>query len=173
MTARTRIPALTVWRPWTTCFLLPRPVAKRAENRSWTTDYRGPLWLHGGLRWDRSAFAVAARAVRALGACVTVGRATVCLDPDMVLSTTHADHPAGLVALAELVDVCSASADADRLRCDCGPWAFPGQHHWILGETIVALPEPVPCAGHQRLWTPPADIDATARAQLGQVRAWT
>jgi hypothetical protein len=38
-------PALSVRQPWTELLISGR---KSIEIRTWTTDYRGPLWLHAG-----------------------------------------------------------------------------------------------------------------------------
>lgn len=164
-----RIPALTLWRPWTSCFTLPQPVAKRVENRPWTTRYRGAMFLHAGKRWDSSAFAVARRAVDSIGAAVQVGAVTVCLDVDALLSPNPADHPTGIVAVAELADICSASVGTDLLVCACGPWAFPDQHHWLFAADVQALPEPVEVSGAQGLWWPQSGVASATRAQLAEV----
>ena len=42
----------------------------------------------------------------------------------------------------------------------CGPIG------WVL-TNVVALPEPVPCRGFQKLWTLLADVERTVLAQLG------
>lgn len=155
-----RIPALTLWRPWTTCFTaLPEPVAKRHENRSWGTSYRGPVFLHAGQRWDPHALRVARQIVQQSG-----------LNLDALLSASQSDHPTGIVAVAELRDVCSGSRWSRSIRCGCGPWAAPGQRHWRFADVRV-LPQPVPCRGGQQLWYPPADALAAVREQLAEVVA--
>lgn len=159
VTARRRraIPAVTLWRPWTACFTdLPRAWAKRPENRGWATKHRGLIYLHGGKRFDPAAAEVAARVMAAAAA-----------EPvDLTFLARKDAHPTGIVAIADLTGVCSASASSPRRKgCDCGPWAFPGQHHWLFGN-VVKLPNPLPCNGSQQLWEPAPDVDAAARAQL-------
>ena len=157
-----RIPALTLWRPWTACFTaLPEHAAKRHENRSWGTSYRGPVFLHAGQRWDSTALQVARRIVRQFDDG---------LDVDRLLPAGPAAYPTGVVAVADLVAVCSLSRWSASHRCDCGPWAFPGQWHWRFAN-VRALPEPVPCRGAQQLWYPPADVVAAVEAQLAEAVA--
>lgn len=153
-----RIPALTLRRPWPACFLLP-VAPKRAENRTWKTSYRGPVFLHGGRRWEPAAIDLAVQILHdEVG--LLMGRGLMPL-----LSRDKADHPVGLVAVADLVGICSASADSDQLACDCGPWGFPGQHHWLF-DNARPLAEPVPCPGRLSLWYPdPADA-AKARLEV-------
>ena len=146
-----RIPALTLRRPWPACFTDLRVRPKRRENRPWTTGYRGPVWLHAGLRWDDGGWLLAVK----LGAT-----------PD--LSANPDDHPVGVVALADLVGVCAASRDADRLACDCGPWAFPGQYHWRF-DNVRKLTGAVPCAGRQQLWLPSPETAESALQLVPQL----
>jgi hypothetical protein len=37
--------ALTIWQPWASLIV---EGSKDIENRSWSTDYRGPLLIHAG-----------------------------------------------------------------------------------------------------------------------------
>jgi hypothetical protein len=153
-------PALTLWRPWTTCITggpgsrgIEEQLAKRVENRTWATRYRGELWLHAGTRFDDAAFDWLYDTI--VGA---------------YLSSDPADHPTGVVALVDVVDVCTrqldqgAGIDFFGKTC-CGDWAAAGQAHWNFTNVRV-LPEPVPCRGGQRLWRLPADVEAACRAQL-------
>lgn len=153
-----RTPALTLWRPWTACITdLPAEWAKRVENRGWVTRYRGPVWLHAGKRFDDNALDLADEIGR--------GRARLPIEPD--------DHPTGIVALVDLVDVCTkffGEYDFFGTTCDCGPWAFSGEAHWRIAN-VRKLAESVPCRGAQQLWTLPADVEAACRAQLEAVSA--
>lgn len=144
----TRIPAFTIWRPWARCFTaLPTPVAKRVENRRWTTHYRGPMWIHAGQRW----------APAALPAIASIAEELKLLGVGRWISEHRDDHPTGFVAVAGLVDICTASADADELRCGCGPWAFPAQNHWRFADDLDVLPDVIPGPGAQGLWWPKTD----------------
>jgi hypothetical protein len=144
-------PALTLWRPWAACFTMPpEAVAKRVENRTWVTRYRGDVWLHAGLTFDADAFGVIDEIVPG------------------VIPHDPAQHPGGIVALAELVDVCTkqlTTFDFFGPGCECGKWAFPGQAHWQF-ENVRVLPEPVPGPGGRSLWKPADDVEALCRAQM-------
>ncbi len=43
------IPAISIRQPWAELILLGK---KTIELRSWSTDYRGQLWLHTGLKGE-------------------------------------------------------------------------------------------------------------------------
>ena len=45
-------PIITVRQPWATAIF---QLGKNVENRTWSTDYRGRLWIHSGLRADAEA----------------------------------------------------------------------------------------------------------------------
>jgi hypothetical protein len=127
-----RIPALSLWRPWTTAITHG---SKRVENRQWTTSYRGPLYLHGSQRWDACAAVLAAE-----------------------LGDNPAEWPEaapGVAAVVDLVDVCTAGRTGRE--CDCGPWAMSGQCHWRLDNARV-LSQPVFCRGKQGLWWPVGEL---------------
>jgi hypothetical protein len=168
----TRIPALTLHRPWTSCFTdIPGPAAKRIENRSWVTGYRGPIYLHAGKAWDDGAVHLANRIWAGAGRHHMVGSVRVSLATDEpALSAESANHPTGVVAEADLTGICTASLTTAELECDCGPWAFPGQTHWQFGD-VRKLGQPVPCRGAQQLWRLPAHVEVAVRAQLGAVAA--
>lgn len=150
-----RTPALTLWRPWVACITdLPETYAKRVENRGWVTGYRGDVWLHAGKKFDDEAVYLA----RENG-----GGNLISPDPAL--------HPVGVVALVELVGVCTkmfGEFDFFGSPCDCGPWSFPGEAHWQIAN-VRKLAEPVPCRGAQQLWMLPADVEAACRAQLEAV----
>lgn len=142
--------ALSVARPWSTLIV---EAGKRAENRSWTTHYRGPLLLHASQAWRPDAWRWCAEQGIGLG--------------DM--PTTKAGHPTGIVAVTVLWDVCGESV-AGR-PCSCGPWAMPGQHHWRL-DTVLPLTEPIQTSGALGLWRPPADLVDAALERLGPAPVW-
>jgi hypothetical protein len=145
--------ALSITRPWPA--LIVR-CGKRAENRSWTTRYRGPMLLHAAQSWEPMALTLAAQAQWRLGEDLGVDR----------LSRRNADHPTGIVAVVELVGVCDVTVGTDLGAClQCGPWAFAGQYHWCLDQ-VRPLPEPVPCRGALGLWTAPPDVVEQVNAQL-------
>lgn len=48
---------------------------------------------------------------------------------------------------------------------ECTPWSLPGHFHHVLDE-VTALPLPIPWAGAQGLWVPPAALMDRVREQL-------
>lgn len=45
--------ALSIQQPWAYAILY---LGKRVENRTWHSDFRGPIYIHAGLRVDRDSF---------------------------------------------------------------------------------------------------------------------
>lgn len=123
---------LTLWRPWPALIVVGHPAAKNVENRTWDTTWRGPVAVHAGTAWDRTAETVAAQAGIPAG--------LVSFDP--------ADHPTGIYVVVDVVDVCSAAMSGEP--CDCGPWAAAAHRHWRLQH-----PRPVrhvTATGRQGWW---------------------
>ena len=115
-----RVLGLTMRRPWASLMLIPEQLSgKTVENRSWATDYRGPVVLCAGSRVDAAGMAAAERAG---------------LD-----SRWHSEQ-GGWLGAAVLVDVHPA-----RRRC-CEPWGHSGRadtpcYHWVFrGAARLALP---------------------------------
>lgn len=154
-----RLYALTIRNPWASAIASGQ---KLVENRSWMSHHRGMFAIHSSaspgttLEKERAIYRVAAFSG---------------LDPRTVAATMQ---PNGAVlAVARLERVCSDSRlnpYESNLRCDCGPWAMPGQRHFILSD-VRKLKEPVPCTGFQRFWTLPDAAYAAVRDQLEGARA--
>jgi hypothetical protein len=143
---------ITVRQPW--AWAIAKGY-KDIENRGWTTTYRGPLAIHAAKKWDDAAEA-AVRAVRDLA------RAQGKTLPERLID----DHPVTdvgvIVAVVALVGICTVNLNKpDPVRCDCGPWAQPGQAHWQLAGAHL-LPEPIPAKGRLGLWE--ADVPAISAA---------
>jgi ASCH domain-containing protein len=99
---------LTVRQPWASAIF---NAGKDIENRSWTTNYRGRLWIHAG-------------------------GATARTEPD-AWADTHGlwlpeePLPRGVIlGSVQLVDVVR---DADS------PWSLADQYHWVLREPMVLV----------------------------------
>jgi hypothetical protein len=145
---------LTIKQPWAWAILH----GKLVENRTWTTSYRGAITIHAGKRWDPAGqeSPLVRSAWRAAGNTANLTNR----HPDIVLGA--------VVAVAELVDVCSAQMRSFiPSMCGCGPWAAHGQYHWRL-DNVRPLAEPVACRGALGLWTLPDDVEAAVVAQLGE-----
>lgn len=106
---------LTVRQPWASAIVQG---IKDIENRVWTTDYRGRLWIH------------AARA--------TARRESDAWAEERGLAVPPEPLPRGVIlGHVELVDIVR---DADS------PWALPHHYHWILRAPRL-LVRPVPWDG--------------------------
>jgi hypothetical protein len=94
--------ALSIRQPW--AHLIAHGV-KRIENRSWQTDYRGPLLIHAGARWYDEPIEDIERRYR-----ITIPR-------ELPLG--------GIVGIADLIDIVERSDD---------PF-FVGPFGWVLANT--------------------------------------
>lgn len=147
--------ALTVRQPW--AWAIAKGY-KTIENRSRATSHRGPLAIHAGRRWDepkelwlRNAVSIA----RNLGFPLPNY-----LADDMPYADTGL-----IIAVVDVVDVCTASRGGPVLKCDCGPWANAGETHWKLADAYL-LPDPVSAKGRLGLWD--ADVPARPVVPAGQ-----
>lgn len=127
--------ALSLWQPWASLVIVG---AKQFETRSWKTSYRGTLVIHAAL--TRNAYTAAAMiAAKGLG---------------LILDTMPRGVALGTV---ELVDVCPVEAvmESGEVKFGAQEWQLgdysEGRYAWKLANPI-AFPEPIACAGHQRLW---------------------
>lgn len=107
---------------------------KRVENRSWRTDYRGPLAIHAGRDTTRDRHAI--DAIRTI-------------HPASLAGWVDAHEIRGhVIAVCELVDVVRPDdlflAEGQRAWA-CGPWC------WVL-ENVRPLAEPIAARGMQGLW---------------------
>lgn len=124
---RTPLRCLTIRPPWSDLIAIEDDqVAKRIENRVWSTHWRGTLLIHAGADVDLRATALPAV------------RARLADDYELVRGS--------VVAVADLIDI----------HADDGPctfWSDPDCFHWELAR-VQRLTTPVPARGAQRLWRP-------------------
>jgi hypothetical protein len=116
--------ALTVKAPWAWAIV---HAGKNIENRSWTTKYRGRIYIHAGM-----------------SDCPE--------DRDEVESIIGREVPVqiargALVAAATLVDIVPLS------EANASPWAS-GPFCWVLDD-VKALYRPKPMPGRLSLWVVP------------------
>ncbi|NQW16284.1 MAG: hypothetical protein HQ478_02245 [Chloroflexi bacterium] len=122
--------ALTLHQPWEWAI----PIYKRNETRSWSTPYRGKLAIHAGKVTDSIAISDMVR--------------------DGYPFPDHLAHGA-ITKIADLVDCVPTESIVDSISDDelyFGDYES-GRFAWHL-ENILTLPEPIPCRGMQKLWTP-------------------
>jgi hypothetical protein len=137
--ATSRLPALTLWRPWPHLILHH---GKNVENRHWQTRRRGPVILHAARKID--------------------------VDVTDHYSRDEADRTTllaeGLVGVVTITGIHPAS----QCRSHCSSWAQPSAaFHWELTDPRP-FPTPIPGPGRQRLFRPPADAIAAADAVLSK-----
>lgn len=132
--------ALTICQPHAH-FIAHGP--KRVENRTWRTDYRGPLLIHAGksrkyLRGCGTAHIFrcyglappSADTAMPFGAIIAVCDLIDCVR----LQDVHHDHPG--VCPTDFIE---------------GPWC------WII-DHVRRLPEPIPFTGRQMLFDVPDEV---------------
>lgn len=114
---------LTVHQPWATWIV---EGWKDVENRTWSTNYRGRLWIHAGKTWDAGAFDWA--------------RQTFGKEADDHIKP-ESEYPRG--AIIGHVELCQITTATDN------PW-WTGSFGWLLTEPVATEPEPK--RGYQQLW---------------------
>lgn len=97
---------LSVRQPWAHALL---HLGKDVENRSWSTQHRGPLAIHASTRPDPAG--------------VHWARATGLVDVDTL--------PRGVIL--GVVNVC------DVVREHPSPWANPDVYHWTISDPVPLL----------------------------------
>lgn len=167
--------ALTVKVPWS--FAIAHG-SKRVENRGWPAPPGlTELAIHAGARsgWDYGGEDSPLVQEAWFQWLVRTGHLSRDVPRDADLSLTEESRllDFGAVVAVAKVDGCHWAADCDREVNDfatieyCSQWAMPGQYHWQLKD-VRTLATPVPCRGHQKLWTLPDDVEQAVRAQLAR-----
>lgn len=133
--------ALTVRQPWAWAIAKGH---KTVENRGWTTNYRGPLAIHAAKAWDDDA-------ARATVFCRDTVRAAGGQLPERLADDLPWSGSGAVIAIVDLVDICTTALDDPVDRCGCGPWAQPLETHWQLAN-VRLLPSPVETKGRLGLW---------------------
>lgn len=128
-------PALTVHQCWADALVDGH---KDVENRSWKTQYRGPLLIHAGK--SRKSLASSHAAYQEI-----MGRSP---NPDPVMGA--------IIGVVDLVDIVR---DSDSL------WACRGDYHWVVANARRI--EPIYCQGKLNLFYPnqPINLASTALPQ--------
>lgn len=115
---------------------------KRCENRSWSTRYRGELWLHASTNRTRYR--------HLFGRPIVVPQTR----REVMLPALESSELAwgAVVARCRLVD-CVPITELVGVAWAEGPWC------WILDE-VAPLPAPIPCRGKQGLFPLPELADS-------------
>lgn len=140
--------ALTLTQPWASLMALG---VKKAETRSWSTRYRGPLAIHAAKTfpgWAKELFwdELIEYFPGFEQGCYPI--------PERL--------PRGeIVAICELCAVVSTDNDEfmarlPELEMPLGDYSA-GRFAWVV-KNVRALPKPMPCRGHLGLWDVPTEI---------------
>lgn len=154
--------ALTLTQPWASLIAIG---AKLVETRAWSTQYRGPIAIHAAKFWqvvDReTCWDPLFRAALEPTGLVDYAPYTDLDDGDI---ERFALPLGGIVATAELLNVCRTEHIADQLteRERAFGDYYPGRFAWSLA-VIRKLPEPIPCRGSLGLWDVPDDVATALR----------
>jgi hypothetical protein len=150
-----QITALTIQQPYASMIVLPDDDdrAKRVENRSWSTTYRGPLLIHAGKGTDYLGTYPHDGMTLPFGAIV------------------------GICELADCVPIIQNRQSLPRVNefyNRLWPWLECNEHAegpicWVLRE-CRAFALPIPCNGRQNLWYPTTNILDQVHAQIGALK---
>lgn len=131
--------------PWGTAIV---HLGKRIENRTWATQWRGPLYIHQGHTFSEQGM----HDRRVLTAYTAATEQVLEVMP-------YEACPQGVIlGRAELVDchrigpkATCCGVWADRLHPDYAEPARTRVVHWVLAD-VQALDVPIVCSGGQGLW---------------------
>lgn len=146
--------ALSVKQPWALAICR----GKDTENRTWETQFRGPVAIHASKVFDNVSDDTLDWIAEQTG---------------LSFEEAHdQDHRGAVVAVAEIVG-CHLNCGYEghvfpgMTPVMCSQWAVEGQWHWEI-DNIQVLREPVPARGALGLWRLPEDVDEAVRAQLAR-----
>jgi len=154
--------ALTLFDPWATLVVLGE---KHYESRSWGTSHRGLLAIHVSKTLPKVAqqcFGVEPFMSALLEHFP--GEGSVPLYPGCIIGTVE------VMECEQTIFGGVSENDSDRrgyrVRLSSNELAFgdfsDGRYAWKLTNPR-RLATPIPCAGHQRLWIVPPEIEATLK----------
>jgi len=124
--------ALSIRQPWAELILCGK---KTIELRSWTTDYRGPLWVHTGIKSDPE------------------------LEHAFGLKNLFKGGYVGIAVLTEVTPLDRATWELDRPKhLDPGDYQA-GYFSWKL-ESPCRFIAPIPGPGKLGLYHPSANVEA-------------
>ena len=133
-------PVLSVRQPWAWALLHG---GKTIENRTWSTRYRGRIWIHAGMRENRDVIDEAVRLVAQSWKS----------SPRRALEHYRAhDQRGAILGSVILIDCCwlDELTPNDPLRSN--PWVGGDPCLWRVKDPELCKPWPTP--GRLGLWTP-------------------
>lgn len=128
---------ITVWQPWAS-FLAAG--VKQYETRSWMHQYRGPIAIHAGKKWD--------------GALRRQTELLLSRFPELQ-SAIDPDNPVlgAIVGTGQLTDIVTSDDSIRHLsprERALGDWS-PGRYGWRIHKSKL-LQAVIPAPGKQGLW---------------------
>ena len=137
----TKMKCLSVRQPWASLIAHGH---KDVENRTWSTNYRGPLIVHASAKPDCSMYTAME--------CIADMNSMEVFEEDDYALFAGLHCPLGVaVCVVDLVDVVKDSTSV---------WAAPGLHHWVLEN--ARLIDPVPMKGRLQIFTSDVPVKFTA-----------
>jgi hypothetical protein len=138
---------LSIRQPWATLIVLG---AKRIENRSWETKYRGPLLIHASAALDCDW-----NAVLEPGELIGPDEEVEVKGGRFVLPAINSLPLSAIIGVVTLAD-CRRFEDLPK-ELQEHPFASEGCWCWVLEEP-KQLAKPFPCKGQLRLWESPKEF---------------
>jgi hypothetical protein len=132
---------LSLKQPWAWAVSIGK---KKVENRTWSTGYRGSVYIHASSKLDRDALEWLRRHTR-------------------LIPPADLPHRA-VVAVADLDDVVSGRDGKTKF----GKWFF-GPFGFVL-KNVRPLPRPVPTNGKLGLFRATAELQAHVTKELRRAR---
>ncbi len=167
--------ALTICQPYAALICLPddHDRAKRVENRTWPTSYRGPLLIHAGKsrEWIKKFTTPELKAMKLesceFGAIVGICQLRDCVQMSRGTLTVGMMVVNGVEIMPPGTTVIKAFPDSVNRRW---PWLEQHEHTegpwcWILQE-CHRFDKPIPYRGAQGLFNVPNEIVAEQMAAL-------
>ncbi len=138
---------LSIQQPWAYAIT---GLGKRIENRTWGTDYRGPIAIHATkpknldeFRFDLCTCDRMSGMKISGAADNTQAQAALFRQLEQQLLPQISKFRPAIIAVADLVDVVTFSDSK---------WYVDG--FGLVFDNVEELPEPIPCKGQLGLWTP-------------------
>jgi len=148
---------------------------KWAENRSWSTPYRGELWIHSSRIADgviaehkEDGIDLVKESPTGLMVGVILGRVQLieCIERPELMAIAPDEFLQAIGETRPTVDVAHLDRLASLLKTlDVATWEHVGDssHVWILAAPEM-LHEPIPVGGKLRLWKMPVETERLALA---------
>lgn len=141
--------ALSITQPWGWAIL---NAGKDIENRDWSTDYRGVIAIHAPKKisnGDEYSFDISF--IKAMWGLSHKGTLKMPNRKDHITSA--------IIGIATIIDC---------VRYHQSPW-FQGEYGFVLKD-VIALSEPISCAGALKLWRVSDEIEAQIHDQLSRIK---